>query len=105
MIYFTSDLHFCHQRDFLYAPRGFNSAEEMNSAVVANWNSLITDDDDVYVLGDLMLNDNDTGLQLIKQLKGKIHIVYGNHDTDARIELYKNCENIVEAAFAIRYIS
>ena len=29
MIYFTSDLHLCHNKDFLYRPRGFDSPEEM----------------------------------------------------------------------------
>ena len=61
-IFVTSDLHFCHDRDFLYEPRGFKSVHEMNEAIVKNWNSIIQPEDDVYVLGDLMLNDNDRGL-------------------------------------------
>lgn len=85
-----------HNREFLYVPRGFNSIYEMNDAIVTNWNNIIDMDDDIYVLGDLMLNDNDTGLNLLKSLKGKIHIIKGNHDTDTRIELYKECENVVE---------
>lgn len=57
-------------------------------------------EDDVYILGDLMLNDNDTGIKLLKSLKGKIHIILGNHDTDARVELYNNCYNVVEICYA-----
>lgn len=95
-IYFTSDLHFCHNRDFLYSPRGYSSTDEMNKAIVANWNSIINADDDVYVLGDLMLNNDVEGIKLIESLKGKIHVIRGNHDTNPRIELYKTCYNIVE---------
>ena len=32
-IWFTSDLHFCHDRDFIYGPRGFKSVQEMNEAI------------------------------------------------------------------------
>jgi len=100
MIYFTSDLHFCHDRPFLFTPRGFTNIDDHDQAIVKNWNSIITEDDDVYVLGDLMLNDNNRGISLVKQLKGKIHIILGNHDTDIRIELYKTCPNIIEVVYA-----
>lgn len=74
----------------------------MNNAIVENWNKVVDIDDDVYVLGDLMLNDNDEGARLIKQLKGHIHIICGNHCTDARRALYENCYNVVEVVDAKR---
>lgn len=91
MIWLTSDLHFCHNKDFIYAPRGFDSVEDMNSAIVSRWNEVVKDDDEVYVLGDLMLDDNEEGIRLWNELNGIKHIVLGNHDTDTRIELYGNC--------------
>ena len=33
-IWLTSDLHFCHNRDFIYEPRGFASVHEMNEAII-----------------------------------------------------------------------
>lgn len=96
MIYLTSDLHLGHQREFLYKPRGFSSIEEHDAAIVERWNSTVGEDDEVYVLGDLMLNNNERGMELLGQLKGKIHVVRGNHDSDARIELYKSSPNVVE---------
>lgn len=95
-IYVTSDWHFCHEKEFLYKPRGFENAYDMNKAIITRHNAIVQPDDDVYVLGDLMLNDNEEGLRCIKQLKGNLHIVRGNHDTDARIDLYHECYNIVE---------
>ena len=68
----------------------------MNETIISNWNNLICMDDDVYVLGDIMLGNNDLGIKMLKQLKGKIHIICGNHDTDTRRELYKKCYNVVE---------
>ena len=68
--------------------------QEMNQTLVANWNSLVDPEDEVYLLGDIMLNDNETGRKLLCQLKGHIHIIRGNHDTDSRTEIYKGCWNV-----------
>ena len=99
-IYFTSDTHFCHNKDFCYEPRGFKTIEEMNEKIFNNWNSIVTDEDDVYHLGDVMLNDDIQGMMYLKNLKGKIHIIRGNHDTDTRVEKYKQLDNIVEITYA-----
>lgn len=96
MIYVTSDLHFGHNKPFIYEPRGFSSVDEMNNTIVENWNSIINWNDDVYILGDLMLNDNETGLKLLNQLNGRLHLIRGNHCTDARWKLYQDCDNVVE---------
>ena len=102
VIYVTSDLHLFHNRDFIYEPRGFNSTYEMSEAILKNWNTIVKEDDDVYVLGDLMLNDDVAGLKLLKQLNGRIHIAFGNHDTDSRIENYLACHNVVEVNIGYR---
>lgn len=97
MIYFTSDLHFGHDKDFIYKSRGFNSIEDHDNTIIENWNNIITEDDDIYVLGDLMLGDKEYGLNCLKRLRGKIHIVVGNHDTTNKIDLYSTkLNNVVE---------
>ena len=101
-IYITSDLHFCHDRSFLYAPRGFSSVEEMNQAIVERWNAIVQPDDIVYILGDIMLNDNDEGIRLLNSLNGEFHIVLGNHDTATREALYKECEKVKSVSLAER---
>ena len=83
-IYLTSDLHLGHDREFIWKARGFNSIQEMNEAYVERWNSVVDNEDDVYVLGDLMLGNNDIGMNYLNQLNGNIHIVLGNHDTPSR---------------------
>lgn len=105
MIWITSDWHFGHNKEFLWGPRGFKNEYEMGEALVKNYNALVDADDDVYCLGDLMLSNNDEGLMRIKSLKGRIHVIRGNHDSDARMELYSNCYNIVEICEAkyLRY--
>lgn len=104
MIYLTSDLHLNHDREFIYKPRGFDSIWDMNRALIENYNDIVSYGDDVYILGDLMLGGPDRmkdGLNLLSQLKGNIHIVRGNHDTDNRWEAYQNLHNVVEIDNAI----
>lgn len=99
-IYLTSDLHLGHDRDFVWGARGFNSVEEMNNTLIERWNSIVDDEDDVYILGDLVLGPIGN-VDLLKELKGRIHIVFGNHDTDMRRTIYKELPNVVEADWAI----
>lgn len=101
-IWVTSDLHFCHDREFVFVPRGFSSIQEMNETIIHHWNQVVSPEDEAYLLGDVMLGDNDEGFKCLKQLKGKIHIIVGNHDTDTRQELYKTCGNVVEVALAAK---
>lgn len=101
-IWLTSDTHFCHDREFIYGTRGFPTVGDMNRAIVELWNEMVEPDDEVYHLGDVMLNDDAKGLKLLKSLNGKIHIVIGNHDTDNRIKMYGTCDNVVEVEPAIR---
>lgn len=103
MIWLCSDWHFCHDREFVYSPRGFNSIEEMNETIVNKHNSVVLPEDDVYVLGDLMLNDNNKGIELIKRMNGKLHIAIGNHDTTPRIELYKTLPNVVDVQYVYTF--
>ena len=95
-VWITSDWHFGHDREFIWAPRGFNSVWEMDKEIIKRYNEVVAPNDDVYCLGDAMLGDYGYGLSCIKQLKGNIHIIRGNHDTLTRMEAYKDCYNIVE---------
>lgn len=102
-IFFTSDLHFNHDREFIYGPRGFKSVEEMNETLIKNWNETVTNEDDIYVLGDFFLgNDTEFVEKTLSRLNGLIHLVVGNHDTPRKLELYSGAEYISEIADALR---
>lgn len=94
-VWLTSDLHLCHDREFIWGSRGFKSVDEMNAAIVANWNRVVGPADIVYVLGDFMLNNDERGMFLLKQLKGKIVPVRGNHDNDKRWQNYMTAYNVI----------
>ena len=40
MDWFTSDWHFCHDRAFIYEPRGFKNVYEMNETIIKNHNNV-----------------------------------------------------------------
>ena len=92
-IYLTSDWHFGHDREFIWKARGYSSVEEMNEIQIEKFNSLVQPDDTVYILGDLMLGNNDEGIKCLKQLNGNKYFVRGNHDTDVRVNLYMDEQN------------
>ena len=51
-ILMASDLHLNHWNIVKYCNRPFFHVEEMNQALIDNWNSVVTDKDVVWVIGD-----------------------------------------------------
>jgi len=101
-IWLISDTHLGHNKEFIWKARGFNSVYEMNNAIIERWNEVVKYDDVVYHLGDFIMGDLDTGIALIKQLKGKIRLAIGNHDTQNRLDVFHNLYNIDDIQFGYR---
>ena len=81
-IFFTSDLHFQHNNILKFVkPRPFSSIEEHDEIIINNWNNTVKNEDTVYVLGDIALKYNpDLLTKQLSRLKGKKHLILGNHD-------------------------
>lgn len=85
MIYFISDLHFNHKNIIKYEKeaRPFDTAEEMNEALIKNWNDTVTGADTVYVLGDVFMGGKQESLhEIMRRLNGRKILIRGNHDTN-----------------------
>lgn len=81
MIYYTADLHLGHGNVIPYSRRPYDTAEEMLEKLTKNWNSAVSDADDVYIIGDLFFRTKpNEQIEIIRQLKGKKHLINGNHD-------------------------
>jgi calcineurin-like phosphoesterase family protein len=78
--YFTSDQHFGHLNIIRFCDRPFPGVGAMNSRLVQLWNETVTDDDTVWVLGDVALGALDESLAHIGRLAGRKLLVPGNHD-------------------------
>ena len=79
-IWFTSDLHFYHRNIMNYCNRPWKTVEEMNEALINNWNSVVKDGDIVFNLGDFAFASNSKWKELLEKLKGKHYLIIGNHD-------------------------
>lgn len=75
-IFFVSDVHFGHRNIIQYCNRPYTSVDEMDDALVSNWNETVNSDDEVWMLGDFAFHN----YQRIDDLNGVIHLVPGNHD-------------------------
>lgn len=100
MIYFISDLHLQHNKEFIFTPRGFNTVEDMNETLIKNINDTVGEQDQLYILGDLVLGGN-VDPSIIKRINCQhIYMIIGNHDTDNRLEYYKTLSNITILGYA-----
>jgi calcineurin-like phosphoesterase family protein len=80
--FFISDLHLGHHNVIKYDGRPYMDVDEMHVDFIKRWNEVVDDDDIVYHLGDLAMRVNETTKWIVYQLKGKIHHIMGNHDTN-----------------------
>ncbi len=78
MNFFTADLHFSDAK--LVERRGFSSVEEMNEALIANWNARVTPEDKVYIAGDMFVSAARDVTPILERLHGEKHLAIGNHD-------------------------
>ena len=86
--FFTSDYHLSHTNVIKYDNRPFSSIEEMNEFIIDRQNTLVDDKDNFYFLGDFCFNHREAEYW-IKQLKGNLFFIKGNHDNKDMIRLYK----------------
>ena len=77
--FWTSDWHFSHRNVITYCNRPWFNVNEMNSALIAIWNSTVTENDTVYFLGDFSLNPK-LHKEIVPILNGYKILVPGNHD-------------------------
>ena len=96
MIYFTSDLHFGHKNVLVFNNRPFKDVDDMNQSLIRNYNEVVSNSDDVYILGDLSYHCDETLLKnCLSQLKGHKTLVLGNHDKLSVISKMNIFEDIV----------
>lgn len=91
-VYLTSDTHFNHFNIIRYCSRPFSLEEaqkdisferkqeitqQMNQAMIWNWNSVVSHEDLVIHLGDFSFGHPET---IFNQLNGHIFLIRGNHD-------------------------
>ncbi len=98
MKYYISDLHLGHKNIINLCKRPFNNITQMDHSLIQNWNNVITNKDEVYILGDFAFSNQGGYLSM---LNGKKYLILGNHDKGIekysryfeKIESYKEIDD------------
>lgn len=83
MNFFTGDPHYGHKQIIQHSNRPFKNVQQMEKTIIENSNAIVTDNDDLWINGDLTMLGPDRRVyieKIINQLKGRKHLIFGNHD-------------------------
>lgn len=115
-VWFISDTHFSHPSILYFHPWRRDACgitlEELQADKIAAlekhdrwlvdlWNSTVRKQDEVYMLGDFCLGNRVKTEEILRQLKGRKHLIQGNHDRSLHgLERYfESVSQIKEAKF------
>lgn len=76
--FFIADTHFGEDNIRRYENRPFACANEMDEALILNWNSAVKNNDTVFMLGDFGADGAEK--DLLSRLNGRKLLLKGNHD-------------------------
>lgn len=98
--WYTADPHFGHDNIIKYCHRPFRNVGEMDAVLLANYVSCVGPDDDIWVIGDFGFGRAARSGYLenvFHQIPGRKHLVVGNHDGAATLELpWTSISHLVE---------
>lgn len=84
-IFFISDMHFGHNNMYKFTNADGSrvrpwaeNADEGDKIMIKNWNSVVGENDKVYVVGDVAIPRK--SIHIMGALKGKKCLIKGNHD-------------------------
>ena len=78
--FYISDLHFGHANILHFDNRPWLNTDDMEKALISNWNKVVTKQDTVYILGDFCWGKENDWIEILEQLNGNKVLIKGNHD-------------------------
>lgn len=91
-VFFIADMHFGSETIIRYERRPFASVQEMEYAMIENWNRMVTPEDTVFVLGDFSESQSmEKNSEILNRLCGEKFLIMGNHDTFLTPEEWRKC--------------
>lgn len=90
MVYFVGDTHFGDKNIISFENRPFEDVEKMDEFIIIQWNSVVSDTDKVFHVGDFSAYDKEKNKEILSRLNGKKCLIMGNHDTNDE-KYYREC--------------
>ena len=78
--FYIADTHFFHNNIIRYCNRPYASVEEMNEALIDNWNKTVQPNDTIRIVGDFAFGGKQRLLEVMPRLNGNKILIHGNHD-------------------------
>ncbi|MFO1035498.1 MAG: metallophosphoesterase family protein [Geminicoccaceae bacterium] len=106
-VFFTADTHFGHGGALGLFMRPFPSVAAMDEAMVRGWNERVGDTDEVWHLGDVAMGRTVSLLpDLLRELRGRKHLVAGNNDGPATrgLSAWSSVQDYAELTLADRFL-
>lgn len=89
---YIADLHFGHKNILAYDNRPFTDIEAHDAEIMERWNNSVSENDDVFILGDVSWYSAAKTAGLMQRLNGTKHLIIGNHDGELlKSKSYRNC--------------
>ena len=105
MNYYIADTHFGHfniiKHDANNGCKKFSSIEEHDNLIIENWNSVVKQTDNVYILGDFSWLYGRETKEIIEKLNGQKFLIKGNHD---RWSKDGACKKLFQGIYDIKQI-
>jgi calcineurin-like phosphoesterase family protein len=90
--WFSADWHLHHANVIKYDGRPFTSVEQMNEAILSNWEKVVHKGDEFFYLGDFCLGSTHKAEELLYRMSlhgADMFFIRGNHDKKDMVALYK----------------
>jgi calcineurin-like phosphoesterase family protein len=94
--FYLADWHYGHANCLGFDNRPFVNIHEANNELVNRWNSVVSDGDLVYVLGDMFWVKSSEAIPILDALNGQKFLVKGNHDRCSDAQFAKRFVKIDE---------
>lgn len=105
-IYVWADTHFNHTKIITMQNRPYETIQDMNAGLVARWNETVGPDDLIIFIGDFGYSHKKMQPlgDIYHQLRGRKHLVLGNHDEKCKEVLRLPWETINDSVYIKNHV-
>jgi calcineurin-like phosphoesterase family protein len=79
-VFIIADTHFSHNNIIKYENRPFENKEEMDEYMIRKWNEVVSDNDLIIHIGDVIIAGAKRAEYILSRLNGRKILIMGNHD-------------------------